>query len=645
MKRQLLSFAAAASIAVTALVPAGVSASVRTDTQKTTCGNGSININLYTTYLEVDVPDMVNAFFEANPSLKSKYKVTTYVTDVANNRYETLLNAKLSAGNADAPDIYVADSDCLLNYTKGDMASYAAPYSSFISNFSTKLSSAEIMQYSQDMGKAANGNIVAMCFLSTPGVMFYNTTIAKKTFGTDDPSKISSIVGGGSGSWSKFLSASGKLKEKGYYSVSNIYDLWNVCEKSATTPWVTNGKASVDPARSEYLDLARKFCQNGWCYADHTEWSSEWYSDMANNKVFAFFGSAWIYNYVMRNHITTTWKACPSPVGFWWSGNWFMANKTSIKNADKKAFIAKFLEWVTLDTSTSGLQYQAASASTNMLAYKDTVTSMAVLKKTNGVIDSEGMGGQDTYPVFIAAGKSATGTSKCIYDMYLNSIWESLAKDYARGKIDREAVYRGFKDGCLECGIDPSGIRTTPEPISGLRAVSAGKNRVRISWNQDKNADGYLIYGKKNNKYSYLGMTTSAKSTSYVDTAALVDDYNYYWVFPYFKDASGKIHAGMCDKYVYAKGFCPAVTNLKANGTAGKVTLTWTASEGAEGYLIYGIRPGGKYGYIGMASGTAFPDTKASKTDWTFYWVFPYHKDGSKMVVGGTAKYVYSKAR
>ena len=642
MKRQLLSFAAAAIIAVTALVPAGVtSSSVRADTQKMTYGNGSININLYSPSSEV--PGMVDMFFEANPSLKSKYKVTAYVSSNDNQNYEVLVNAKLSAGNSDAPDIYAAESDYLLNYTKGDMASYAAPYSSFISNFSTKLSSAEIMQYSQDVGKAANGGIVAMGYQGTAGVMFYNSVVAKNTFGTDDPSKISSIVGGGSGNWSKFYTACSKLKQKGYRAVSTLSDLWNVVEKSATTPWVTNGKVSIDATRSDFLDLCQKMATNGWVDTTHSPWGSGWFSDMSDNKVFAFFAPAWMYNYVMSMYTTTTWKACQSPVGFWWGGTWLMANKTSIKNADKKAFISKFLEWVTLDTSTSGLQYKWASGAMNSNGVKDTAVSMAVLKKVNGVFD--GMGGQDTYPVFIAAGKSATGKSKCIYDSYLNSEWFSLAQQFAEGTTSREYVYITFKEFCSESDLDSSGIRTSPNPVTGLRAVSAGKNRVRISWNPDYNADGYLIYVKKNNKYTYLGMTTSPKSTSFVDTAALVNDYNYYWVFPYIRNSYDEIEAGTCTKYVYAKGCCPAVTNLKANGTTGKVTLTWSASEGAEGYLIYGIRPGGKYSYIGMASGTTFPDTKASKTDWTFYWVFPYHKDGSKYVAGGSANYVYSKAR
>ena len=43
--------------------------------------------------------------------------------------------------------------------------------------------------------------------------------------------------------------------------------------------------------------------------------------------------------------------------------------------------------------------------------------------------------------------------------------------------------------------------------------------------------------------------------------------------------------------------------------------------------------------------GTTFTDTKASKTDWTYYWVYPYHKNGGQMIVGGTAKYTYGKAK
>ena len=183
-----------------------------------------------------------------------------------------------------------------------------------------------------------------------------------------------------------------------------------------------------------------------------------------------------------------------------------------------------------------------------------------------------------------------------------------------------------------------------PVAVTNLKSVSAGKNRVKLTWTASEGAEGYLIYAQKAGKYGYVGMTT--KGTSYTDTKALDTDYNFYWVFPYVKDANGKMYAGGCTKYVYAKGICPAVTKLKASSVTDGVKLTWTATAGAEGYLVYGIENGGSYGYVGMTKGTTYTAKKASKTVYNYYWIFPYHKDvNGKMITGGVAPYTYGRAK
>lgn len=182
--------------------------------------------------------------------------------------------------------------------------------------------------------------------------------------------------------------------------------------------------------------------------------------------------------------------------------------------------------------------------------------------------------------------------------------------------------------------------------VENLKA-SSSVGKVKLTWSEVKDAEGYLIYGIRGggNKYGYIGMTSK---TSFVDVKALTSDYNYYWVFAYCKDENGKMYPGLTAHYVYGKAQkCAAVTDLKASSVKGGVKLTWTKSAGAEGYLVYGIHPGEKYGYIGMTTkGTTFTDKKASSTDWNFYWVFPYHTDSNgNKVVGGTPKYVYGKAK
>lgn len=182
--------------------------------------------------------------------------------------------------------------------------------------------------------------------------------------------------------------------------------------------------------------------------------------------------------------------------------------------------------------------------------------------------------------------------------------------------------------------------------VENLKA-SSSVGKVKLTWSEVKDAEGYLIYGIRGggNKYGYIGMTSK---TSFVDVKALTSDYNYYWVFAYCKDENGKMYPGLTAHYVYGKAQkCAAVTDLKASSVKGGVKLTWTKSAGAEGYLVYGIHPGEKYGYIGMTTkGTTFTDKKASSTDWNFYWVFPYHTDSNgNKIVGGTPKYVYGKAK
>lgn len=84
---------------------------------------------------------------------------------------------------------------------------------------------------------------------------------------------------------------------------------------------------------------------------------------------------------------------------------------------------------------------------------------------------------------------------------------------------------------------------------------------------------------------------------------------------------------------------------IKASSKIGAVNLSWSEVKRADGYLVYGIRGGEKYGYIGMTSKTSFSDTKALTSDYNFYWVFPYHTDGNgNKVAGGTAHYVYGRA-
>ena len=87
--------------------------------------------------------------------------------------------------------------------------------------------------------------------------------------------------------------------------------------------------------------------------------------------------------------------------------------------------------------------------------------------------------------------------------------------------------------------------------VENLKA-SSSVGKVKLTWSEVKDAEGYLIYGIRGggNKYGYIGMTSK---TSFVDVKALTSDYNYYWVFAYCKDENGKMYPGLTAHYVYGK--------------------------------------------------------------------------------------------
>ncbi len=226
-------------------------------------GEGDIKINVYA--MSDEVPGMIEEFFKRNPDLAAKYTVNATVSNNDNQAYETKLNAALTAGGDLAPDLYVAEADYILPYTQGEFADFAAPYSSFIDDVDGKVKAADIAGYTVELGTNKSGDLVALCYQCTGGAFIYRRSIAKEVFGSDDQATVEAAIGAGTQSWDKFFEAAEALKAKGYAIVSGLGDVWNVCEKAASTPWVVDGKLNIDPMRMEYLDIAKKLIDGDYC--------------------------------------------------------------------------------------------------------------------------------------------------------------------------------------------------------------------------------------------------------------------------------------------------------------------------------------------------------------------------------------------
>ncbi|MCD8155621.1 MAG: hypothetical protein LUF78_13235 [Clostridiales bacterium] len=177
---------------------------------------------------------------------------------------------------------------------------------------------------------------------------------------------------------------------------------------------------------------------------------------------------------------------------------------------------------------------------------------------------------------------------------------------------------------CLECGEELSRVLVQEADVklpavTGLTAsASVGSNKVTLSWNAVEGADGYLILAYKDD--TYQGQIGYTASTKYTDYNACDEEYNYYWVVPYYKNSAGKVVAGEIGSYVYAIEPLAVVTGLTATSTEDGVELTWNAVDRASYYKVVYGKSGGDMTTT-TTTATSFTDTTAEAGEYSSYVV------------------------
>lgn len=400
-----------------------------------------VTINLWS--FTDEIPNMTKKYIETHPDANVEFKTTVIAT--TDGAYQPALDQALAGGGKDAPDIYAAESAFVLKYTQGDASDYAANYAD-LGLGDDLVKEAGIAQYSVDIG-SKEGQLKGLAYQATGGAFIYRRSIAKDVFGSDDPATIKTAVGPG---WDKFFDAAAKLKAKGYGIVSGDGDIWHPIENSSDKGWIVDGKLHIDPKREQFLDFSKQLKDNGYSN-DTKDWTEAWYADMSGTgkqPIFGFFGPAWLINYVMNGQVKDTngdWAVTESPTGFFWGGTWLLANKDAAKDDAKKAAVADFIKWVTLDTSETGLQYYWANGTMKAgeQGTKDSVASSVVMSKSNGEVAL--LGGQNMFDVFVPANANATGKNLTQYDESINLIWRDQVREYANGTKSRDKTIADFK--------------------------------------------------------------------------------------------------------------------------------------------------------------------------------------------------------
>ena len=458
MKRKLLSALLSVAMVATLLVGCGsteADAPVATEAAASTEaaaeteapaapaeGDNVINVYAFTD----EVPGMIDKFVESHPDFG--YTINSTIIATTDGAYQPALDQALATGGKDAPDIYCAEAAFVLKYTQGDASQYAAAYKDLGIDVDAEVAAADIAQYTVDIGTRGDGELVGLGYQATGGAFIYRRSIAKDTWGTDDPAEIGAKIGPG---WDKFFAAAEELKAKGYGIVSGDGDIWHAVENSSDAGWVVDGALNIDPKREAFLDLSKQLKDGGF-YNDTQDWQDAWFADMKGEgaqPIFGFFGPAWLINYTIAPNCGGTavgegtygdWAICEPPIGFFWGGTWVIANK----DTTKAEAVGQIIDWITLDCTEDGLQYKWANGTLNGEGgTKDAVASGTVMAMSDGSLDF--LGGQNMFDIFVPANQFANGKNLTQYDETINTYWRDQVRAYTAGEKSREDAIESFK--------------------------------------------------------------------------------------------------------------------------------------------------------------------------------------------------------
>lgn len=169
----------------------------------------------------------------------------------------------------------------------------------------------------------------------------------------------------------------------------------------------------------------------------------------------------------------------------------------------------------------------------------------------------------------------------------------------------------------LSIGFLPASAFAAEKPDAPVMAASniLSSGKIRLTWDAVEGASIYRIYRSATRTGGYTRIK-STSSTAYTDSSADVGDTFYYLV----KAVSDSGSTSASSNKVSATAKLPRTTVTLSNVTStGKIKVSWTAVEGAEGYEVY--RATSKNGtYKRIKTTTATSMTNASTTAGKMYY-------------------------
>ncbi|MBE5932352.1 MAG: hypothetical protein E7263_02890 [Lachnospiraceae bacterium] len=238
--------------------------------------------------------------------------------------YMKAVDAAYKKGGDATPGIVAADADVLHKFI--DEYNYYAPMSEV--GITADKEYANAYDYTVDYA-TVDGELMALTWQATPGVVAYRTDIAKAVLGSSDPATVQAAIA----DWDKFMDTADKMKDAGYAMVAGPDEIRFAVLNSNVSPWVKDGALSIDDNTYNLLLLSKQLAEAGYT-KDAVKWSNEWSEGMTTD-VFCYFGCTWFVPWTLAIEDTAVhgkYNVVPGPTNYFWSGSYLMATDAGLKS-------------------------------------------------------------------------------------------------------------------------------------------------------------------------------------------------------------------------------------------------------------------------------------------------------------------------
>ena len=363
------------------------------------------------------------------------WTITPTKDNAYQNQLDKILPENASAAADDKVDIFLMEADYALKYVNNDVSMPVADLGI------TDADIADQYQYTKDIVTSSDGKLKGLSWQACSAGLIYNRDAAAEVLGTEDPDAVQEFVK----DWATFNTTAAKLKDAGYKVVSTVNDTYRVYSNNVSTPWVVDGKITIDANLSQWVTDSKALVDAGetttfGLWSD--EWSAGFYPD---GKVFSYFGPAWLINFCMaadkEGSIANSgrWGYTVGPQAFYWGGTWIAA----ANGTDNPTLVKDLMLTMTTDKAVLKEIVQKDS---------DCVNCPTLLNElaADSSFASAILGGQNPYAMLAAGAEKVDMSNISAYDQGCNEEFQNAMTNYFDGNASLDEATDNFYKAVVE---------------------------------------------------------------------------------------------------------------------------------------------------------------------------------------------------